>query len=448
MRCLIWLLFLPGFLCYCVQGPVEVPKSLIAWTGACLSIPCRYQSCLLNPIRTNKLIINSLAWYLNPVFDPEKKDFSGTVLYKPSADISPAFAGRVRFLGDLERDCSLQLSDLRASENGSYGLRLITSKPGKQQEEKWMTEISVNVMDAPKDAHVELVTGSQIQEGTTVVLSCSCRAHPPVSSYTWYRNGQHIPAQTQQELRFDRIHADQSGSYHCEPQNRVGMSESPAITVDVQEVQITLKTPQRIREGDAVTLKCSVGNSNPPVTKYTWYKDNSQYQETQESVLTFPATEERSGNHSCAAQNAIGYRRSPPVSVAMQCDVVTLKCSVGSSNPPVTKYTWYKDNSQDQETQESVLTFPATEQRSGNRSCAAQNAIGYRRSPPVAVAMQWPCGDCYQIQTPIIVGVVIGDLVFTLLLIAGVYHCTKRCSKPTGNSEDQKVYMNMPGRVN
>ncbi|CAM4697698.1 hematopoietic cell signal transducer isoform X1 [Caretta caretta] len=66
----------------------------------------------------------------------------------------------------------------------------------------------------------------------------------------------------------------------------------------------------------------------------------------------------------------------------------------------------------------------------------------------VSAQGQGQCGDCYQIQASLIVGVVLGDLVFTLFLIAGVYHCTKRCSKPTGNSEDQNIYMNMPGRVN
>uniref|UniRef100_A0A674J256 B-cell receptor CD22 first Ig-like domain-containing protein n=1 Tax=Terrapene triunguis TaxID=2587831 RepID=A0A674J256_9SAUR len=139
-------LLFPGFLCQC-DPPVEVPESLIAWTGACLSIPCRYQSCLLNPRRSNNPTINSLAWYLTPGYDPEKKNFSGTVLYKHSAAISPDFAGRVRFLGELERDCSLQLSDLQASENGLYGLRPITSNPRQKPEERmWMTKISVNVM--------------------------------------------------------------------------------------------------------------------------------------------------------------------------------------------------------------------------------------------------------------------------------------------------------------
>lgn len=128
--------------------------------GACLSIPCHYKSCLLNPRRTNKLTTNSLAWYLNPGYDPEKKDFSGTVLYKHNAAISPAFAERVKFLGDLERDCSLQRCDLRASENASYGLRLITSNPRQKQEEMWMTVFNVNVMDTPTEVRITLKTPS------------------------------------------------------------------------------------------------------------------------------------------------------------------------------------------------------------------------------------------------------------------------------------------------
>uniref|UniRef100_A0A8C8VGK3 B-cell receptor CD22 n=1 Tax=Pelusios castaneus TaxID=367368 RepID=A0A8C8VGK3_9SAUR len=653
----------------------EVPRSLIAWRGACLSIPCRYKPCLLFTRSSSKPTIEYLAWYLNPVFDPEKKEFTGTVLYKHNASIDPAFHGRVRFLGDLQRDCSLQVSDLQANETGKYGLRLIVSHPRKKQKIKWLSEISVNVMDsppapqiqapndfresiparvvcligyhcpdypinltwvgldhgtpeyatrsadgsgltnntlsftptwqdhganltcqlstldgiqhsestvvldvkfaprnvllnvtpnqtieegvrlmlscmsqdsnppvskyqlykdgqllqegqtlefeakgdehtgsyhceasneiytvsspklridiqyAPKDARVELMTDSQIEEGTTVVLRCSCKAQPSASNYTWYRNRQRVLAQTQEELRFDEIRPDQFGSYYCEPQNSIGESKSPAIMVDIQygpkDVRLTLENPQRILEGDLVTLNCSVGSSNPPVTKYTWYKDDTQYKETLENILTFPATEEQSGDYSCEAendlcsfapfnlgsfyspdapkdahvelvpdswieegttvvlrcscraqpsassytwyrngqrmqaqtqeelrfneihpdqsgsyqcepQNSIGESESPAVMIDVQIilnapqrilegDLVMLNCSVGNSNPPVTKYTWYKDDRQYKETRENTLTFPATDEQTGDYSCRAENMVSFRQSLSLSV---------------------------------------------------------------
>ncbi|XP_039368045.1 B-cell receptor CD22-like [Mauremys reevesii] len=488
MRRLVWLLFLPGFLCQC-DPPVKVPESLIAWTGACLSIPCRYQSCVGTPIRTNKVIISSLAWYLNPVYDSEKKDYSGTILYKHNAAISPASTDRVRFLGDLERNCSLQLSDLRASETGSYGLRLIISNPKRKQEEKKsMTRISVNVTASPPAPQIQ--APGELRESIPAQAVCSiayyCPDYPITLTWVGLGHGTPEPAtrmesgRTQSSLTFTPTWQDHGTSLTCRLSTPAGtLSSESSVVLDVkyapQGVQVKATPGETIREGDRLVLMCVTKGSNPPVSTYNWYKDSQWLHQEQEQRLEFEAKgDEHSGSYHCQATNEIDMVPSPALRIDVQYapkDVhvelvtgspiqegttVVLKCSC-RAHPPVSNYTWYRNGQHIPEQTQQELRFDKIHpNQSGSYHCEPQNRVGMSESPAITIDVQYtisaqaqePCGDCYQIQTPVIVGLVLGDLVFTLLLIAAVYHCTTRCGKPRDNSEDQKVYMNMPGRVN
>ncbi|XP_069597262.1 hematopoietic cell signal transducer [Ranitomeya imitator] len=54
------------------------------------------------------------------------------------------------------------------------------------------------------------------------------------------------------------------------------------------------------------------------------------------------------------------------------------------------------------------------------------------------------CGDCYRIDTPILVGVVLGDIALTIIIMLVVYYCTKQSFQRRPVNDDGKVYMNMP----
>ncbi|OCT73500.1 uncharacterized protein hcst.L [Xenopus laevis] len=54
------------------------------------------------------------------------------------------------------------------------------------------------------------------------------------------------------------------------------------------------------------------------------------------------------------------------------------------------------------------------------------------------------CKDCYRIDTATLVGVVVGDILLTVIIILVVYYCTKRTFQKRNSVDNQKIYINMP----
>ncbi|OCT71125.1 hematopoietic cell signal transducer [Xenopus laevis] len=54
------------------------------------------------------------------------------------------------------------------------------------------------------------------------------------------------------------------------------------------------------------------------------------------------------------------------------------------------------------------------------------------------------CKDCYRIDTATLVGVVLGDILLTVIIILVVYFCTKQTFQKRITVDDQKIYINMP----
>lgn len=85
----------------------------------------------------------------------------------------------------------------------------------------------------PKETSVIVDPAGLILEGSYVSLTCSSRANPSVSNYTWYRDDEedeeHGPM-----LIINVAYPGHSGDYHCGAKNDLGEEMSAQTELDVQ----------------------------------------------------------------------------------------------------------------------------------------------------------------------------------------------------------------------
>ncbi|KAJ8384484.1 hypothetical protein AAFF_G00205050 [Aldrovandia affinis] len=95
------------------------------------------------------------------------------------------------------------------------------------------TAISVNVQYPPKSTSVSVSASGEIVEGSSVNLTCSSNANPPVERYTWLKKNDTGVWQTGsgQSLNFSNFRSWNSGQYYCEAGNKHGAHNSSAVTI-------------------------------------------------------------------------------------------------------------------------------------------------------------------------------------------------------------------------
>ncbi|XP_036394435.1 sialoadhesin-like [Megalops cyprinoides] len=284
-------------------------------------------------------------------------------------------------------------------------------------EKKSEQSLTVNVLYSPKNTSASVSASGSVMLGSSVTLTCSSNANPPVQSYTWYKvNGTEMQTVgSGQNLTFNETEPSDSGQYYCEAQNDHGMENSTTVSLDVtyspKNTSASVSASGSVMLGSSVTLTCS-SNANPPVQSYTWYKVNGTEMQTVGSGqnLTFNETEPSdSGQYYCEAQNDHGMENSTTVSLdvtyppkstsaslspsgsVMLGSSVTLTCS-SNANPPVQSYTWYKVNGKEMQTVGSGqnLTFNETEPSdSGQYYCEAQTDHGMENSTTVSLDVKY-----------------------------------------------------------
>ncbi|XP_035282696.1 B-cell receptor CD22-like [Anguilla anguilla] len=271
----------------------------------------------------------------------------------------------------------------------------------------------LDVQYRPKRVAVSVSSSGKIVDGSSVTLTCSSNANPPVQKYTWYKNNRAELSWRGSSYTIKSITLQDAGEYYCAARNVIGTERSPPKHLDVQyrpkRVAVSVSSSGKIVDGSSVTLTCS-SNANPPVQKYTWYKNNRAELSWRGSSYTIKSiTLQDAGEYYCAARNVIGTERSPPkhldvqyrpkrvsVSVSPSGEIVegssvTLTCS-SDANPPVQRYTWFKNNgavSSLRGSDRSYTIKSITQQDAVEYYCAAGNGIGTKTSPPKRLDVQY-----------------------------------------------------------
>ncbi|XP_064176015.1 B-cell receptor CD22-like, partial [Anguilla rostrata] len=280
-----------------------------------------------------------------------------------------------------------------------------------------VTSPAVNVKYAPKNTSVSVIPSGEIVEGSSVTLTCSSDANPPVQNYTWYRKGgsTFLWRGSERSNTINKVNSSDAGEYYCEAENAIGTKRSLPKRLGVQyppkSVSVSVSPSGEIVEGSSVTLTCSSSDANPPVHIHTWFKNRAELSWRGSSYNFKSITLQDAGEYYCAAGNGIWTKTSPPIRLDVQYPPMGISVSVspsgeiveGSSvtltcssdvDPPVQKYTWLKKTGSvfsSRGTERSYIIKNITQQDAGEYYCEAENAIGTKRSTSKHLDVQ--CGD-------------------------------------------------------
>ncbi|KAF3852817.1 hypothetical protein F7725_006172 [Dissostichus mawsoni] len=76
-----------------------------------------------------------------------------------------------------------------------------------------------STLHAPKPPSVSVSPSAEIEEGSSVTLTCSSDANP-AANYTWYKEDEDSPKASGQIFNITDFRAEHSGSYSCGAQNK------------------------------------------------------------------------------------------------------------------------------------------------------------------------------------------------------------------------------------
>ncbi|KAJ8001586.1 hypothetical protein DPEC_G00171010 [Dallia pectoralis] len=125
------------------------------------------------------------------------------------------------------QEVSLHLNPVRSEDAGQYSCAVDGLETLGSPVETLMVRYD------PKFTIVSVSPSGEIVEGSSVTLTCSSDANPPVYNYTWYKTNVTSPKASGQSYSITNITSEDSGEYYCEVQNKYGRLNSTSLIITV-----------------------------------------------------------------------------------------------------------------------------------------------------------------------------------------------------------------------
>ncbi|XP_077057552.1 B-cell receptor CD22-like [Siphateles boraxobius] len=248
-------------------------------------------------------------------------------------------------------------------------------------------------------------TGYQIKKAFWTNKSIMGVESPDLSEYPEYSQRLQYLGDKQQNctIRLSHVTLQDSHKYYFrfitdKPDGKwIG---KPGVTLTVTDLQV--ESPERVTEGDSVSLTCKSRCALTDRATFIWYRNSLKIltkSKFSNKLILNPVRRVDSGRYSCAVdghthispdvQLNVMYPGPRNVSVLMsgsgeivEGDSVTLKC-ISDSNPPALNFSWFKED--ETSAVGSGQSFSALQ--SGRFYCQAHNQHGSQRSDAVTVTV-------------------------------------------------------------
>nr|XP_046274618.1 uncharacterized protein LOC124075182 isoform X3 [Scatophagus argus] len=156
----------------------------------------------------------------------------------------PSYQNRVKYVGDQEHNCSLEIYNLQDNDTGYYYFRFDTHTYG------WHSRRSVYLSLTDLIASVK---PSSVRQGQNVTLTCdtSCNL-PEEASIVWFRNGQPVVKAAQFQAS-----AEDAGNYTCAVEGQESVQSDPVVL----DVQSPTGLPEEEESGELRTTSSHAATS-------------------------------------------------------------------------------------------------------------------------------------------------------------------------------------------